>query len=88
MIEETVSSESTKPNENGLTQTISQTVTRTITTISDTPLPETNVEPSVENDKPSPLASSLEAKPGQTEETIKVTSQTTTQSSVTNNFPS
>merc|ERR1719317_1375806 len=88
MIEETVSSESTKPNENGLTQTISQTVTRTITTISDTPLPETNAEPSAENDKPSPLASELEAKPGQTEETIKITSQTTTQSSVTNNFPS
>jgi hypothetical protein len=84
MIEETVSSESTMPNQNGLTQTISQTVTRTITTISDTPLPETNGESSEENEKPSPL----EAKPGQTEETIKVTSQTTTQSSVTNNFPS
>ena len=94
MIEETVSSESTMPHENGLTQTISQTVTRTITTISDTPLPETNGEPSVETDKPSPLTStseadnSAEAKHGQTEETIKVTSQTTTQSSVTNNFPS
>merc|ERR1711892_61722 len=49
MIEETVSSESTMPNQNGLTQTISQTVTRTVTTISDTPLPETNGEPSVES---------------------------------------
>merc|ERR1712106_1013055 len=95
MIEETVSSESTMPNQNGLTQTISQTVTRTVTTISDTPLPETNGEPSVENtDNPSPLTSTSEAdisakaKPGQIEETIKVTSQTTTQSSVTNNFPS
>merc|ERR1712106_718029 len=93
MIEETVSSESTMPQENGLTQTISQTVTHTIT-ISDTPLPETNGVPSVENEKPSPLTSSSEAdsssqaKPGQTEETIKVTGQTTTQSSVTNNFPS
>merc|ERR1711892_1597968 len=95
MIEETVSSESTMPNQNGLTQTISQTVTRTVTTISDTPLPETNGEPSVENtDNPSPLTSTSEAdisakaKPGQIEETIKITSQTTTQSSVTNNFPS
>merc|ERR1712106_873135 len=95
MIEETVSSESTMPNQNGLTQTISQTVTRTVTTISDTPLPETNGEPSVEStDNPSPLTSASEAdisakaKPGQIEETIKVTSQTTTQSSVTNNFPS
>merc|ERR1711892_1011218 len=95
MIEETVSSESTMPNQNGLTQTISQTVTRTVTTISDTPLPETNGEPSVENtDNPSPLTSTSEAdisakaKPGQIEETIKVRSQTTTQSSVTNNFPS
>jgi len=95
MIEETVSSESTMPNQNGLTQTISQTVTRTVTTISDTPLPETNGESSVENtDNPSPLTSTSEAdisakaKPGQIEETIKVTSQTTTQSSVTNNFPS
>merc|ERR1712106_1258376 len=95
MIEETVSSESTMPNQNGLTQTISQTVTRTVTTISDTPLPETNGEPSVEStDNPSPLTSTSEAdisakaKPGQIEETIKVTSQTTTQSSVTNNFPS
>merc|ERR1712106_364864 len=93
MIEETVSSESTMPQENGLTQTISQTVTHTIT-ISDTPLPETNGVPSVENEKPSPLTSTSEAdisakaKPGQIEETIKVTSQTTTQSSVTNNFPS
>merc|ERR1711892_931673 len=60
MIEETVSSESTMPQENGLTQTISQTVTHTIT-ISDTPLPETNGVPSVENEKPSPLTSSSEA---------------------------
>eukprot|EP00092_Neocalanus_flemingeri_P034126 GFUD01037109.1.p1 GENE.GFUD01037109.1~~GFUD01037109.1.p1 ORF type:complete len:1137 (-),score=282.32 GFUD01037109.1:1104-4514(-) len=93
MIEETVSSESTKPQENGLTQTISETVTHTIT-ISDKPLPETNGVPDVENDKPSPLTSSSEAdsssqaKRGHTEETIKVTSLKTTQSSVTNNFPS
>jgi len=87
MIEETVSSESTIPQENGLTQTISQTVTHTIT-ISDAPLPETNGEPNLETDKPSTLAPSTEAKLGQTEETIKVTTQTSTQSSVTNNFPS
>jgi len=91
MIEETVSSESTMPQENGLTQTISQTVTRTITT-SDSTLPETNGEPTVEKDTTSPSSegdnNSSQIKPGQTEQTIKVTSLTTTQSSVTNNFPS
>merc|ERR1711915_636692 len=94
MIEETVTSESTVPQENGQTQTISQTVKRTITTVSDTALPIKNEEINVENIENSHATSTSEsdglddAKDDSKCNTAKVEHPKAAQGNVAENFAS